>query len=337
MLTGGEVLASIFRMSRPILWLGVVVIAGLAVWVLRGGGERLGYTARETAPYESATEEAGGSNLRTGELPGSRQRTLSSTDPLPGSSGKSSSKERYAAKDAPTRAQQSQRVRPAFGPSSDSGGTLEVDISRPVKSEGAESLKPQRKDAVQSEAVVEEGLPGPPPEVVFESEKDQHFVTETQVELKDAGKIGGEAGSVALWIKPDWQPDDQNDAMFVQLGERGIRFTKNVNFLRFEFIDDDGLERGAGVPIDSWKPGEWHHIAGAWVQGRLHLYVDGHLVSQNQFESAPTFEDEARVYIGSNLPSGSAAPGEMTGIRILNRPLAPEEVKQLADAAQRPH
>jgi hypothetical protein len=214
---------------------------------------------------------------------------------------------------------------------------VEVNVPAEEGRERVAQLKPQRpvqQEVVETSTAQQEANLEPPPEIVFEGGNERKFVTESQVELTDAGRISGEAGSVALWVKPDWQPDDQNDATFVQLGEKGIRVTKNVNFLRFEFVDDQGIERGAGVPLDAWQPGEWHHVTGVWVGGRLQLYVDGKLVSQNQFDSAPNFGEQPKVLVGSNLPS--PAPGEMTDVRILNRVLQASEIEELARAANRP-
>jgi hypothetical protein len=75
-------------------------------------------------------------------------------------------------------------------------------------------------------------------------------------------------------------------------------------------------------------------VTGVWVGGRLQLYVDGKLVSQNQLDSAPNFGEQPKVLVGSNLPS--PAPGEMTDVRILNRVLQASEIEELARAANRP-
>ncbi len=230
------------------------------------------------------------------------------------------------------------RVREGVGGHLGEESEFEVGSPSEAKDQKVAQLKPdpnvQRQALEVSSEISAQGEV--PPEVVFEGGKDRRFFTETQVELTDVGRISGEAGTVALWVKPDWQADDQNDAVFVQLGERGVRVTKNVNFLRFEFIDDQGIERGAGAPLDDWKPGEWHQVTGVWSQGQLRLYVNGKLVSQAAHEFAPNFGEEPKVYIGSKLPSGVPAAAEMADIRILNRVLQPDEIGELAQTANRP-
>ncbi|GBD26530.1 hypothetical protein HRbin30_01862 [bacterium HR30] len=215
-----------------------------------------------------------------------------------------------------------------------------VDVENvPAASDKLAALKPQRGAAEQGQVVAQMPAEGePPPEVVFEGGKEKRFVTETQVQLENAGKIAGDAGSMAFWLKPDWEPTDQNDAVFVQIGEgqQAIRVAKNVNFLRFEYFDADGRERGVGVPIDDWKPGEWHQVSATWVQGRLQLFVDGKAVSQNSFETAPVLGEDPKAYVGSKLPSGTPAAGEMADVRILNRPLQPNEIQDLARKENRP-
>lgn len=219
------------------------------------------------------------------------------------------------------------------------GAGVQVEGVAPANDKLA-ALKPQRGTVEQS-TTMGASAPGEaevPPEVVFEGGKDKRFVTETQVQLEEAGKIAGDAGTMAFWLKPDWEPSDQNDAVFVQLGEgqQAIRVAKNVNFLRFEFFDAEGRERGVGVPLDDWKPGEWHQVSATWVQGRLALFVDGKPVSQNSFDVVPVLGDEPKAYVGSKLPSGSPAPGEMADVRILNRPLQPNEIQELAQQQNRP-
>src|SRR4051794_15030988 len=57
------------------------------------------------------------------------------------------------------------------------------------------------------------------PEVAYRSKPEERFETGAQAELSDAGPLSGEAGTVAFWLKPDWAPDSQDDASFVQFGD----------------------------------------------------------------------------------------------------------------------
>jgi len=168
------------------------------------------------------------------------------------------------------------------------------------------------------------------PEVAYESKPNETFDTGSQADLTDAGPISGDAGTVAFWLKPEWGPTSQDDASFVQFGDSSLQVMKNVNYLRFEYIDPrSGQEYGVGTNIGDWQTGDWRHITATWTGSSLALYVDGKLVSQERFPSPPDFQNETRVYVGSSFPSGaSAAPGMMTQMTVLNRSASGPEVSR---------
>ncbi len=321
----------------------LVVVAGIA-GVLIVGAAAYWWLAREgdhAASSTSALQQGGTFELRGGGQPaGARvegREAGSVGEQRPGEGALAASRSGGAQGVAALKPRGS-GVGEAVGGERE-GGQVEITALSGETAEKVQSLKPTHGVAGQAQ-IVAAGEPGsePPPEVAFESGRDKRYVTETQVPLEGVGKIAGDAGSMAFWLKPDWQSNDQNDAVFVQIGEgnQAIRVAKNVNFLRFEFFDADGRERGVGVPIDEWKPGEWHQVTATWVQGRLQLFVDGKPVSQNTFDVAPNLGEEPRAFVGSKLPSGTPAAGEMTDVRILNRPLQPAEIEQLARSDQKP-
>jgi hypothetical protein len=177
----------------------------------------------------------------------------------------------------------------------------------------------------------------PVPEVAYDSGLDKNFVTESQTELPDVGKISGESGTVSFWVKPDWDSNSQDDAGFVQLGDSGLHFVKNVNFLRFEYFDKNGAEQGLGTNISDWKQGEWRQVIGTWNGTTYQLYVDGKQLSQSTYPLPPDFQDETKVYVGSNLPPGAPpAPGEMSGVKVLNRWTSAAEIARQFQTGQRP-
>ncbi|MCX8071880.1 MAG: LamG domain-containing protein [Candidatus Binatia bacterium] len=316
---------------------GIVVVGGTLYLVQSRRGERNGEEGRKAAAGVLASrEERGGSS---GAAAAAGARGAATGHATGTSSGESGTAGAGAAVGLAGLKPRGGSFGEAVGSAAEAPAG-EVEAVAPPAADKLATLKPQRGSAEQTTTVVGQ-MPAegePPPEVVFEGGKDQRFVTETQVQLENAGKIAGDAGTMAFWLKPDWEPSDQNDAVFVQIGEgqQAIRVAKNVNFLRFEYFDSNGRELGVGVPIDEWKPGEWHQVSATWVQGRLQLFVDGKPVSQNTFDIPPSLGEEPKAYVGSKLPSGTPAAGEMVDVRILNRPLQPNEIQDLARAENRP-
>jgi hypothetical protein len=181
-----------------------------------------------------------------------------------------------------------------------------------------------------------EAAPEPIPEVAYDGGSDAVFTTESQMEVPDAGPISGEAGTISFVVKPYWDGGSQDDATFVQLGDSGLQIVKNVNYLRFEYIDETGAERGLGTSIGNWKPGEWREVTTTWSGGTLALYVDGKLISQERFPNPPQFQPDTRLYVGSSPPGGAASAfGEISQLRVLNRSSSPDEVSRRFQSSPR--
>jgi len=176
------------------------------------------------------------------------------------------------------------------------------------------------------------------PAIAYQSDADKVFGTETQVVVPDAGKISPSNGALSFWIKPDWQPDDQNDATFLQIGESGLQISKNVNYLRFEYLDKDGVERGLGLNISDWKAGEPHYIVGTYSGDArsYQLFVDGKLVSQNVFPSGPEFPDKTQLFIGSAPTNRNPALGEISGVEVGSEIPSMAEILRRFEEKQQP-
>jgi hypothetical protein len=149
--------------------------------------------------------------------------------------------------------------------------------------------------------------------VAYASSDTQLFSTSSVVEVPELPNIAGRSGTVSLWLQPQWQDGNQDDASLIQLGQ-DLQLIKNVNFLRFETTQDGGA-KGVGVPISDWKEGEWHQVAATWNGGTLTLYVDGQLVSTTQREIPVELAPETTLTIGSPFPP--------------NRPIAPAVIGRL--------
>src|SRR5262249_32742710 len=117
----------------------------------------------------------------------------------------------------------------------------------------------------------------------FTTGDEARYALEQQVAVDDVGKIAPRSGTLSFWLQPGWQEGNQDDANFLELGDGRLQVIKNVNFLRFEFTDEEGRKGGIGAPITDWKAGDWHQVTTTWSGSTFSLYVDGQLVSQTTY------------------------------------------------------
>src|SRR5437773_1641070 len=80
--------------------------------------------------------------------------------------------------------------------------------------------------------------------------------------------------------QPQWSAGNQDDADVLAIADGQLRVFKNVNFLRMELVDGDGVEHGLGAPVSDWNSGDWHQIAASWNGHAAALFVDGALVRE---------------------------------------------------------
>jgi hypothetical protein len=165
----------------------------------------------------------------------------------------------------------------------------------------------------------------------FTTGDEARYALEQQVAVDDVGKIAPRSGTLSFWLQPGWQEGNQDDASFLELGDGRLQVIKNVNFLRFEFTDDEGRKGGIGAPITDWKVGEWHQVATTWSGSTFSLYVDGQLVSQTTYPGGPIeLPPDAKLLIGSAFPENRpVAPGVINGVDVSGRPLGPTEIAGL--------
>jgi hypothetical protein len=162
----------------------------------------------------------------------------------------------------------------------------------------------------------------------------ERFATATPVDASElARRLGGSSGSVSFWFQPRWNDGSQDDASFLEIADGSVRVVKNVDYLRFEFVDEDGVEHGLGAPITDWKPGEWHQVAGSWDGQTVALYFDGGLVRQAEIDTPLVLPDGPRMLLGSDFPDyRPVAAGVVGGVRVNDRPLSADDVhKRFAD------
>jgi hypothetical protein len=200
---------------------------------------------------------------------------------------------------------------PALG-----GQAAAVQAAQPAAPQDA--AKPAPPEAPEAPAVSD---------VTFASEDTAQYTTSDPVAVEGLDNIGPRAGSLSFWLQPQWGEGSADDASFLELGDGQLRVVKNVNYLRFEWMSQDGGSSGIGVPIAEWKPGEWHAVTTTWNGNTYSLYVDGQLVSTKTDFGAVPLPDDPRLWIGSNYPeTRPIAPGLISRVDVRNRPLGPGEV-----------
>ena len=120
------------------------------------------------------------------------------------------------------------------------------------------------------------------------------------------GTLLPSAGSIDLWLQPNWAGDDATVHRILVWGDDiGViaLMRDGANNLRFIINLGGGAgdfpERGVGVSTNdpNWFAGSWHRISATWGADGIHMWIDGELVES---EEMPPVEDVARpLWIGS--------------------------------------
>jgi hypothetical protein len=151
------------------------------------------------------------------------------------------------------------------------------------------------------------------------------FSLDGKTDVPEAGYVGGSNGTMSLWLQPEWAEGNQDDATLAQLGNV-LQLVKNVNYLRFELLHDQGM-LGVGAPVTAWQPGEWHLVTATWSGNQLSLFLDGQLVNQTVQSIQIDLPRETTLSVGSDFPeSRPVAPGTIGRVGLWRRPLDPEEI-----------
>lgn len=220
------------------------------------------------------------------------------------------------------------------------GKTVADDPSLDVRSAGGDSdARLAATDRTPAGAVASSERPAKPAQeqaeppaapvsdVIFDSGDSGQYATNTPTVVDDLEHIAGTSGTLSFWLQPQWGDGSVDDASFLELGDGRLRVLKNVNFLRFEWTGDGGETGGLGVPIASWKDGEWHAVTTTWSGNSYALYVDGQLVSSKSGAGRVELTPDTTLTVGSNYPeSRPIAPGTIARVDVRNRPLGPGEI-----------
>ena len=144
-----------------------------------------------------------------------------------------------------------------------------------------------------------------------------------RIEYAVDGNLDAQQGSIEFWVKPEWNGDDEESYIFVEVGEEWfnrLRIMKDgANNLRF-MVWDSATEYGVAYNVNHWRAGDWHHIAATWGSNQIALYEDGKLVgSSPAYLPDPDYLKDKKIYIG-HLESYQPPMAVIDELRISSLP-----------------
>lgn len=96
------------------------------------------------------------------------------------------------------------------------------------------------------------------------------------------GIVRPDRGTVEMWVCPlDWEGIEEKFHVFFDVrGEGALYLYKYYQggLLMLSCPNVSGPYSSASAPINTWRPKEWHFIAGTWSRSRQCVFVDGKLI-----------------------------------------------------------
>lgn len=150
--------------------------------------------------------------------------------------------------------------------------------------------------------------------------------------------------SVCAWIKPESFLGTENNSIInkpypapegpmfqYHLGITGDKNQKNPGSFTFS-VSVNNQHRYVISPDQIWKPGNWYSIVGTYDGDSLKLFVNGvKVASEHALGTADRFGQDIHIGKTGNVPN-AFTPGVIDEIRIYNRALRDEEIKNLYQA-----
>ena len=135
------------------------------------------------------------------------------------------------------------------------------------------------------------------------------------------GNINQTSGTIALWIKPSWQGNDNNAYTFYHLlDSNSLTFAKlgkdSNNNLYFEL-------NGTILTYDitNWSKDVWQHISATWNTAEMKLYINGSAVNSTTSPSnLGSLNLSSEMYIGSNASAKEQCNCSIDDFAIYNYP-----------------
>lgn len=146
------------------------------------------------------------------------------------------------------------------------------------------------------------------------------------------GIINKQQGTIEMWVSPaDWAGTEKKFHAFFDAHGEGVLYLYKYyssGLLMVTASEFSGPYRSAETSIDSWKPGQWHHIAGTWSPTRQVLYIDGKPVGSNVPRTPKSLKSE--FLLGDKdwpSPTGPRTSSSLIDrVRIYDRILTDEHI-----------
>lgn len=108
-----------------------------------------------------------------------------------------------------------------------------------------------------------------------------------------------ESGTVEMWVCPvDWDGTEEKFHAFFDARDDGALYLYKYyqgGLLMLTCPNIAGPYNSASAPIATWKPGQWHHIAGTWSPTRQCVYVDGKRIATGEPGLAKRLDGEFTI------------------------------------------
>lgn len=152
------------------------------------------------------------------------------------------------------------------------------------------------------------------------------------VDYPTEGLLNRIGGTVEMWVCPlDWLPEDGKFHVFFEVKGQGAlylyKYWVGSNLLMLTCPELEGPYASSQSPTASWKPGEWHHIAGTWSPNGVMAYVDGNPAGKLPVEGALPKAIGAMFRIGDQPWQFERTTASLVDeVRIYDRALTPQHI-----------
>lgn len=108
---------------------------------------------------------------------------------------------------------------------------------------------------------------------------------QTSLSFPGSIAINRTAGTVQLWLKPQWGQDTPGRYNLFELFNvagpvvNGLSLYKTGGNLQMDYYGNATSGQFVSTPLAGWLPKTWHHVAVTWDAGSVQLYLDGKLAA----------------------------------------------------------